>query len=199
MYKPLWYEYRVFISLELNVKISINANTFFYWWKMCFWVKDNSINCIFFFIQNYYDKTFLLPNNQNSLLCHLKENLVIHLVDEYSIRVSKASLVLLYSEWIVGIGCKSQFSLFRFPVKMNFSSKHLIQRTEFFVGNLSLWFANFSHFSRRSDFSRRKENGSTFSLLVRFPLGQPNATHLLTIFVKQNITKAFKKSILKWN
>ena len=29
-----------------------------------------------------------------------------------------------FSEWIVGIGCISQFSLFHFPFKINFSSKY---------------------------------------------------------------------------
>ena len=103
-----------------------------------------------------------------------------------------------FSEWIVGIGCKSQFSLFHFLFKINFSSKCLIQKTEFFVRNQSLRFTNFSHFSRRSDFLRGKEDVDNFSMLV-YPLEQINATHLLTIFVKQNITKNFKNSMLKCN
>ena len=54
-----------------------------------------------------------------------------------------------------------QFSLFHFPFQINFSSKYLIQRTELFVGNQSLRLTPFTHFSRRSDFPRGKENVET--------------------------------------
>ena len=43
---------------------------------------------------------------------------------------------------------------------------YLIQRTELSVGNQSLRLTNFTHFARRSDFPRGKENVDTFSKLV---------------------------------
>ena len=106
-----------------------------------------------------------------------------------SVVISKRDSFLIFSEWIVEIGCKSQCYLFCSRLKINFSSKCLIQRTEFFIGNQSLWFTDFTHFLRRLDFPRGKENVDTFSQLVWYPLEQLNAMHLLTIFVKQNITK----------
>ena len=56
----------------------------------------------------------------------------------------------------------------------------------------------FSHFSRRLYFPRDKENVDTFCLLL-YPQEKPNATYLLIIFVKQNIMKNFKNSMLKFN
>ena len=70
-----------------------------------------------------------------------------------------------------------------------------MQRTEFFVGNQLFRLTNLIHFSISSDFPRGKENVVTFSLLVSYPLEQPNATQLLTIFVKQK----YLKNTLKFN
>ena len=100
-----------------------------------------------------------------------------------------------FSECIVGISWKFQFNLFVLPFKIYSSSKCLMQRTEFFVGNQLFRLTNFIHFSIRSDFPRGKKNVETFSLLVSYPLKQPNATHLLTIFVKQK----YHKNTLKFN
>ena len=76
--------------------------------------------------------------------------------------VGKRVCFLIFSEWIIGSECKSQFSLFRFSFKIDFSSKYLILRTEFFVGNQSLLLTNFIHFSRRSDFQEEKKMSILF-------------------------------------
>ena len=73
----------------------------------------------------------------------LKENLVIHLFQIRrcfgfflkSVSVGKRDGFIIFSECIVGIGCKFQFNLFLLPFKIYLSSKYLMQRTEFFVGN----------------------------------------------------------------
>ena len=71
---------------------------------------------------------------------------------------------------------------FSYLSKYILSSKCLMQRTEFFVGNQLFRLTNFIDFSIRSDFPRGKENMETFSLLISYLLEQPNVTHLLTIF-----------------
>ena len=91
-------------------------------------------------------------------------------------------VLLFFSECIVCIGCRFQFNLFLLPFKIYLSSKCLMQRTEFFVGNQLIQLKIFIHLSIRSNFPRGKENVETFPLLVLYPQQQPNATHLLTIF-----------------
>ena len=54
----------------------------------------------------------------------------------------------------------------------------LRQRIEFFNENHSLRLTNFTHFPRTSNFPRGKGNVDTFSLLLLYPLEQPNATYL---------------------
>ena len=68
-----------------------------------------------------------------------------------------------------------------------------------FCGKLVITIKKIHPFLEESDFLQGKENVDIFSVLVWYPLEQPNATHLLTIFVKQKITKNFKNSMLKCN
>ena len=75
--------------------------------------------------------------------------------------------------------------------------KCLIQRTEFFVGNQSLQLTNLP--ISQGDWIFQEEKKMLIFFLLVYLLEQPNATHLLTIFVKLNITKNLKNLMLKCN
>ena len=99
-----------------------------------------------------------------------------------------------FFEWIVGIG--SSFHLrvdFVLPLEISFSSKCLSHKTLVLVGDQSIRFTNFRHFSRSSGlFSVGKWNvdmfsfsstiASSFGHSLSYPVLQPYATHLFTIF-----------------
>ena len=111
----------------------------------------------------------------------------------------------------VVVGKREGFLIFFQKKKMNVNSNSLSFQNTIFIKIFDTkdwtfhWkpvieFHNFYPFLEEIEFSLGEMKWRWFfSLLVWYPLEQPNAKHLSTIFVKQNNTENFWNSMLKYN
>ena len=107
-----------------------------------------------------------------------------------SVWVGKRDGFIIFSKCIVGIGCKFQFNLFLLPFKIYLSSKCLMQRTEFFVGNQLFRLDKLYPFFYKIGFSKRKRKcGDFFTVCITSTRTAKCHTFVKPFLLDKNITK----------